>query len=484
MGSEQEQLKEKGNKFFAEHQYHKAVDFYTQAINADTTFSANVKLGPILHSNRAAANLKIESYGSAISDAEKAIELDPKFVKAYYRKGSALIALNKYSDALKEFKHVIDIEPNNKEARSKWTECKKAQAALRLQRAIAHDEVKKSAFQTLSESEEPLIESTYTGPHLGDTITLQFVQELMEYQKSQKSLHKRYLYRLLIQAHTLLKSEPSLVETSYIPSTSNFTIFGDIHGQYYDLLNVFSKIGLPSPTNPCLFNGDFVDRGSFSVEVIILLLSLKILYPKSVFLNRGNHEAITMNRVYGFEGEVKSKYGALSYELFTELFCCLSLGHLINNKVLVVHGGLFSDDKVTLADIKKIDRFREPPDGGLMCELMWSDPQSEMGRAPSKRGVGVSFGPDVTLGFCERNGLNCVVRSHECRDEGYQVDHGGRCITVFSAPNYCDQIGNKGAVVVLKGEECKLEYVQYTAVPHPQVPPMAYSNNFSSMFGL
>jgi len=278
-----------------------------------------------------------------------------------------------------------------------------------------------------------------------------------------------------------LKKEPSLQDIQF-PEGGTFTIYGDIHGQYYDLLNIFSKVGLPSETNPCLFNGDFVDRGSFSVEVIITLLALKVLYPKSVFLNRGNHEAQTMNRVYGFEGEVKAKYGGTMYDIFTEIFCYLPLAARINGKVFVLHGGLFTNDNVTLDQIRKIERGREPPDSGLMCEIMWSDPQPELGRAPSKRGVGTSFGPDVTNNFLKVNNLEYVVRSHECRDEGYQIDHGGKCITVFSAPHYCDQIGNKGAVITLKSD-LKPQFITYTAVPHPQVPPMAYAGSYS-MFGL
>lgn len=79
-----------------------------------------------------------------------------------------------------------------------------------------------------------------------------------------------------------------------------------------------------------------------------------------------------------------------------------------------------------------------------MCELLWSDPQPQPGRGISKRGVGLQFGPDVTEDFCRTNNLDMVVRSHEVKDGGYAVDHDGRCVTVFSAPNYCDQAGNKG----------------------------------------
>lgn len=199
--------------------------------------------------------------------------------------------------------------------------------------------------------------------------------------------------------------------------------------------------GAPSEDNPFLFNGDFVDRGSFSLEVVLLLFAYKVVYPNHLHLTRGNHETLNMNRIYGFEGEVKAKYSVQMFNLFTEVFHCLPLAYCLGSKVIVLHGGLFSRDDVTLEDLRKVDRFREPPDEGLMSEALWSDPQPMPGRAPSKRGVGLSFGPDVTANFLQRNGLKMVVRSHEVKDEGYEVEANGQLVTVFSAPNYCDQVG-------------------------------------------
>lgn len=103
------------------------------------------------------------------------------------------------------------------------------------------------------------------------------------------------------------------------------------------------------------------------------------------------------------------------------------------------------------------------------------------GRAQSKRGVGVQFGPDVTEAFCKRNGLDYVIRSHEVKADGYEIAHEGRCITVFSAPNYCDTMGNKGAFITMNGKDMKPNFVTYSEVPHPNVKPMAYA---SSLFGM
>jgi len=190
-----------------------------------------------------------------------------------------------------------------------------------------------------------------------------------------------------------------------------------------------------------------------------------------------------MNQMYGFEGEVKSKYSQQMFDLFTEIFNQLPLCHLIKKKVIVMHGGLFSKDDVTIDDIKAIDRNRQPPEDGLMCDLMWSDPQFSLGRSQSKRGVGIQFGPDVTKDFLKKNDLEYVVRSHEVKADGYEINHDGKCITVFSAPNYCDTMGNKGAFIKIKGNNLKPEFVSYEAVDHPKIKPMAYANNFS-LFGL
>jgi serine/threonine-protein phosphatase 5 len=126
------------------------------------------------------------------------------------------------------------------------------------------------------------------------------------------------------------------------------------------------------------------------------------------------------------------------FKLFSESFSALPLATLVGKKYLVLHGGLFSDDSVTLDDIRKLNRHnqRQPGQAGLMMEMLWTDPQEEPGRGPSKRGVGMQFGPDITKKFCEKNGLEAVIRSHEVRMDGYEVQHDGRCITgMFSIPS-------------------------------------------------
>lgn len=170
------------------------------------------------------------------------------------------------------------------------------------------------------------------------------------------------------------------------------------------------------------------------------------------------------------------------YDLMSNVFNTLPLCYCLNKRVLVMHGGL-SKENITLDDIRKIDRFRDPPNSGIMCDLLWSDP-TEMSDewTISKRGVGIQFGRNITERFCKNNGLDYIIRSHEVKMNGYEIMHNGRCYTVFSAPNYCDTMGNKGAYIVmygpdLKDPECKVFIEQ----PHPHVAPMAYANPLLSM---
>lgn len=468
-----EKIKEEANNCFKKQDYNKAIDLYSQAIELNPTVA-------VYYGNRSIAYLKTECFGYALNDATKAIELDKAYVKGYYRRAGAHMSLGKFKLALRDYEAVMKAKPNDIDAKIKYTECNKIVKQMAFERAIRVDDTKKSVAECIN-LENMAIEKDYNGPNLEDgKVTLEFMQHLIKTYKEQGKLHRKYAYKILLDVKQLFMSQPSLVEVT-VADDCKFTVCGDIHGQFYDLMNIFNLNGLPSPSNPYLFNGDFVDRGSFSVECIFTLFGFKLLYPEHFFMSRGNHESHSMNQMYGFDGEVKAKYTAQMSELFSEVFNWLPLAHCLNGRVLVMHGGLFSRDSVTLDEISKIDRNRQPPEEGLMCELLWSDPQPQVGRAPSKRGVGVQFGPDVTKKFLELNTLDYIIRSHEVKNEGYEVAHDGKCITVFSAPNYCDTMGNKGAFIVLTGKDMRPQYTTYEAVPHPNVKPMAYANSLLSL---
>lgn len=451
--------------------YPKAIEFYTKAIECDAK-------NAIFYSNRATCHIHMENFGLAIADAAKGIEMNPKYVKSYYRRAWAYAGLGKYKDAISSFREVLKIKPGDAQAQKKLKECKKALFEQQFAKAIQGDDQKKASEVVTTDS--MTVGSDYTGPKLPESgVTLEFVKDMIEHLRAQKNLHKKYVYRILLAVIKLFKSLPTLVDIP-VPQGKHFTVCGDVHGQFYDVLNIFEINGLPSTSNPYLFNGDFVDRGSFAVPVILTFFAFKLLYPNAFHMTRGNHETITMNSIYGFQGEVLHKYDKRCFDLFTEAFNLLPLGAVLERKVLVVHGGLFSRDGVTLDDIRKINRNRQPPESGLMCEVLWSDPQPFNGRAPSKRGVGLSFGPDVTKRFLKENKLELLVRSHEVKASGYEVMHDGKCITVFSAPNYVDQMGNKGAFIRFE-HDMKPKFTSFDCVPHPPMRPMAYSRGLGFM---
>ncbi|KAH8821685.1 Metallo-dependent phosphatase-like protein [Xylogone sp. PMI_703] len=456
-------LKNEGNKAFAAHDWPLAIEKYTKAIELDPK-------QPSYYSNRAQANIKSEAYGYAIADATKAIELDPNFVKAYYRRAVAYTAILRSKDALKDFKTVVKKAPNDKDAKLKLAECEKIVRRLEFFRAIEVGD-EPSAAEGL-DLDSMVVEDDYDGVRLGNEMTAEFITDMIERFKNGKRIHKKYVYQIIIAVKKIVYDEPTMVELE-VEDGKQLTVCGDTHGQYFDLMELFRLNGLPTEKHYYLFNGDFVDRGSWSTEIALLLYAYKWLRPSAFFLNRGNHETDDMNRVYGFEGECKAKYNERVFKLFSESFSALPLATLVGKRYLVLHGGLFSDDKVTLDDIRKLNRHnqRQPGQSGLMMEMLWTDPQTAPGRGPSKRGVGMQFGPDVTKKFCENNGLQAIIRSHEVRMEGYEEEHDGKCITVFSAPRYCDSTENKGAYINI-GPDYKLDFHKFEAVPHPNIKPM------------
>eukprot|EP00871_Galdieria_phlegrea_P000784 jgi/Galph1/1706/GphlegSOOS_G376.1 len=475
-----ENLREQANAAVRAKRYQQACELYSKAI----------ELAPcaILYSNRALTRTKLEEYGYAYMDACKAIELDAKYPKGYYRRAVTSFALGKYKPALEDFKRVLQLVPNDTDALAKKKECEKRIREQSFAKAIDSDAVKPAPLHQTIHVESIIVEDEYEGPKLEeDYISESFCYELVEYLKKQKKLHKKYVVKLLLLSRRYFDTLPNIV--SY-PVERFITVCGDVHGQFYDLLNIFQLNGYPSHDNPYLFNGDFVDRGSFSVEVILTLLAFACYDSSCMYLNRGNHESRNMNKIYGFEGEVKAKYSEMIYNLFEEVFESLPLGHLLIGKdeyggkkqVLVIHGGLFSRDGVTLDDLQRIDRHREP-DEGLLAELLWSDPQKERGWGVSKRGIGVAFGPDVTARFLDNNEIQLLIRSHEMKEEGYEIEADNRLITVFSAPNYCDQMGNKGAYIRLHSQ-LKTTFYTFQQVEHPNIPTMAYATNGLGAMGL
>ncbi|OCF45733.1 serine/threonine-protein phosphatase 2B catalytic subunit A1 [Kwoniella heveanensis CBS 569] len=287
---------------------------------------------------------------------------------------------------------------------------------------------------------------------------------------------------ILEKGGEILRNEPNLLEVD-----APITVCGDIHGQYYDLMKLFEVGGNPADTR-YLFLGDYVDRGYFSIECVLYLWSLKMWYPDTLFLLRGNHECRHLTDYFTFKLECKHKYSETVYNACMESFCNLPLAAIMNKQFLCIHGGL-SPELHTLDDLRAINRFREPPTSGLMCDILWADPLEDFGSEKTNetflhnhvRGCSYFFTYNAACQFLERNNLLSIIRAHEAQDAGYRMYRKTKTtgfpsvMTIFSAPNYLDVYSNKAAV--LKYESNVMNIRQFNCTPHPYWLP-----NFMDVF--
>ncbi|XP_028729094.1 serine/threonine-protein phosphatase with EF-hands 1 [Peromyscus leucopus] len=336
------------------------------------------------------------------------------------------------------------------------------------------------------------VPDSYDGPRLQFPLTFTDIDLLLQAFKQQQTLHAHYVLEVLFEARKVLKQMPNFTHIKTFPC-KEVTICGDLHGKLDDLLLIFYKNGLPSENNRYVFNGDFVDRGNNSMEVLMILLVSFLVYPMDVHLNRGNHEDFMMNLRYGFTREVLHKYklhGRKILQILEEVYTWLPIGTIIDDEILIIHGGVSeSTDLNTLhclqrnkmrsvlmppmsinrehaIDLKRnkagsitgVPRKAELEKSSLeqltkqeweqIVDLLWSDPKGRKGCYPNtSRGGGCYFGPDVTSKILSRNQLKMLIRSHECKPDGYEICHDGKVITVFSASNYYEEGSNRGAYI-------------------------------------
>jgi len=246
---------------------------------------------------------------------------------------------------------------------------------------------------------------------------------------------------LIEGATTIIAAQPAFLELE-----APIQIVGDVHGQYTDLIRLFEHCGWPPDSN-YLFLGDMVDRGKQGLEVSALLLAYKMKYPENFFLLRGNHECASINRIYGFYDECKRRFNIKMWKKFQEVFNVLPFAALIDEKIFCVHAGL-SPDLNSPQQLRAITRPTDVPDNGLLCDLLWSDPEADMsGWAENDRGVSYTFGADVVSKFLQKHDYDLIVRAHQVVEDGYEFFADRQLVTIFSAPNYCGEFDNAGAVM-------------------------------------
>ena len=238
-------------------------------------------------------------------------------------------------------------------------------------------------------------------------------------------------------------SQPCLLELE-----APLKICGDVHGQYSDLLRLFEYGGFPPEAN-YLFLGDYVDRGKQGLEVICLLLAYKVKYPENFFLLRGNHECNSISRIYGFYDECKRRYNIKLWRVFCDVFNCLPFAAIVDEKIFCIHGGP-SPELKDLQQIVQIKRPTDIPDMGMLCDFLWSDPDADLqGWGENDRGVSYTYGTDVVADFLAKFDFDLVVRAHQVVENGYEFFGKRQLVTVFSAPNYCGEFDNAGAMMTV-----------------------------------
>lgn len=342
------------------------------------------------------------------------------------------------------------------------------------------------------------IEGKYSGIRLPDPLTKDAIIDVMDRLNDQARkeakrrkqsvgikdiLHAKFALQIALSYMDVVRKLPSVVHIS-TALAGKLTVVGDMHGQLRDLIQILRHNGLPSFDNPYLFNGDLVDRGEYSAEVIILLMGFAIVDPGSVYINRGNHEDMTVCTGYGFVDELVSKFsqntnGRHLLAVIDTIFSLLPLAHVVDENVLVIHGGI--SDKFDLEKLLHVNRrlyrtltglpnsITQTPGGSdkdghthetwsILMDCLWSDPAKNGEPFPSgvnckpndERGGGVMFNAKFTEQWLAQHKLGAIVRSHECQERGFTVSHNGRCLTLFSASNYYgDDEENDGAILVL-----------------------------------
>ncbi|XP_044525196.1 serine/threonine-protein phosphatase with EF-hands 1 [Gracilinanus agilis] len=315
------------------------------------------------------------------------------------------------------------------------------------------------------------VPDSYEGPRLIFPLTYTDVLLLINAFKENQILHARYVLEVLVEAKKVLKQLPNITHIMSIEA-KELTICGDIHGKLDDLFLIFYKNGLPSGNNRYVFNGDFVDRGENSMEVLMVLFALFLVFPNDVYLNRGNHEDFLMNLRYGFTKEITSKYKIESKKRKKQNAVKLQRPNLAQRRAEKRHFPLFLEkmrsvlmppstpSEVELRNIQfsqniqssslSLDQMSKN-DWDQIINLLWSDPRNKKGCFPNtSRGGGCYFGPDITNQILNKFALKMIIRSHECKPNGFEICHDGKVITLFSASNYYEEGSNRGAYLKLK----------------------------------
>jgi len=270
------------------------------------------------------------------------------------------------------------------------------------------------------------------------------------------------------------KHDPVFVKLT--DESKTVIVIGDLHGQIHDLQRILYEVKI-QPSKNYLFLGDLVDRGSWGIEVAMVVFLMKILYPANVFVIRGNHECPIINREYGFQTECIQTFGQQrGTQLWADInsvFQYLPLCAMIikgENRVFCTHGGI-SPQLKSLDELDRIDRstLMTIPDEDIVCDLTWADPEecsTDCGYDANERGCSVIFNSKCAEKFCRDFDVKFICRAHQMVDRGYEFfGPQKKLVTVFSASNYCGDCENAGAVLSIN-PDCVGVFITFKSIPN------------------
>ena len=321
------------------------------------------------------------------------------------------------------------------------------------------------------------------------------------------SFDEKLLKDLCSETKEIFKKEDNLLEIE-----GDVIIVGDIHGSFHDLLRILHFVF--EDNSKVLFLGDYVDRGNFSLECITILFALKILYPDSFYLIRGNHEFNSLCKQYGFKDEILNyhkpdkstnstnirkklkqkipkfckvetfseqsensnetecyQYTESLYNSFIDTFSYLPIGAIVNKTTFCVHGGLSPN----LNDINDLNMLINRPiqlfkESSILTDVLWSDPQENLNClfTENPRGHGYSFNEKAVKKFLKNTSLTRIVRGHQCVKRGVLKNFDDKCITVFSASSFDKKFDNCSSVIKLFQKDDKVKVTTFLPIKQLQ----------------
>ena len=289
-----------------------------------------------------------------------------------------------------------------------------------------------------------------------------FLKSIIENPRKIAKLEFSEIQGILNEARKILENENLVLNLDIEEEQGFFYVIGDIHGNLNSLLYFIDKMSKSKPKK-VLFLGDIVDRGLNQLECFILILIMKIISPHQIFLIRGNHETLEMNRAYGFYQEFVSKF--YHHEWFNEilsLYDFLPICAKLNQSILCVHGGIPKDFSILnkihnlkTRDLKSIYK----KEGDALFQMMWNDPKEDLqGFSQSFRGNGIYFfGKDVFNDFLKENKFEFLIRSHECFPEGFRWFFNKKLLSIFSSANY--RGSNPASFAIIKNHQIRPENI-------------------------